>query len=100
MCIELLDQIGVLNPNGRKQLLLFGSSICFQLAAYSLMSHRDFRHFAGRDECLEFAVRELFDFLHGHDEVMHKNDCKNREKDIPDRKGYFFVYWHRDSFLS
>src|SRR4249920_1860133 len=57
------------------------------------MSDRDFSHFAGRHECLELAVRKLLNFLHGHDEIVHKHDCKNREKDIPDRKGYFFVYF-------
>ena len=98
--VELLDQIRIFNPNGRKQLLLLGSSFRFQLPAYPLMGDRDLRHFAGHHECPEFAVRKLFDFLHGHDEIVHKNDRKNREEDIPDRKGDFFVYLHNGYFLS
>jgi hypothetical protein len=63
------------------------------------MSDRDFSHFAGHHECPELAVRKFFKLLRGHDEIVHENDRKNRKKDIPDRKGYFFIHWHGDSFL-
>lgn len=31
---------------------------------------------------------------------MHEHDCPNREKGTQDRKGDFFIHWHRDEFLS
>src|SRR6185295_14535927 len=63
-------------------------------------SDRDFRHVAGRQERLEFAIRKLFKHLHGRDEIVHEHDCPNREKGTQDRKGDFFIHWHRDEFLS
>src|SRR4029079_15767445 len=98
--MELLHQIRVFNPNGRKQFQFFGSPFRFQFPRQSLLSDRDFPHLAGRQECLEFAVWKLFDLLHGHDEIVHENDRENREEDIQNREGRFIIHWHRDTFLS
>ena len=44
----------------------------FSFPSQCLMSDRDFRHVAGRQECLEFAIRKLFKHLHGRDEIVHE----------------------------
>jgi hypothetical protein len=94
--VELLDQIRIFNPDGRKQLRLFGPFFRFQLPGHSLLSDRNFSHFASRQECPELAVRKLFELLRGDDEIVHEHDGNNRKNDIPDRKGDFFIHWHSD----